>query len=223
MRDRQGIKQRIRFLLFYTILFAVSGMAVFRYFPAEGRRMVWKGDGLSQHYVALCYYARWGKAVLKSLLAQQHMRLFHDAMIILRMYLAGICFDSFCRRMGHRDTAANLCGALIYVFSSFVLFGMRHPYFLNAMIMFPLLLIGAERIFCGRKGRLFTAAVFLSCISNFYFFYMLVLMTVVYVVWRALRICLFPAREEGAWCGRETDSPSIMWPSATMQDGEKRS
>ena len=238
MRDRQGIKQRIRFLLFYTILFAVSGMAVFRYFPAEGRRMVWKGDGLSQHYVALCYYARWGKAVLKSLLAgqpafptfnmhmgygadlfttlqyyvigdpfslpavfvpQQHMRLFHDAMIILRMYLAGICFDSFCRRMGHRDTAANLCGALIYVFSSFVLFGMRHPYFLNAMIMFPLLLIGAEHIFCGRKGRLFTAAVFLSCISNFYFFYMLVLMTVVYVVWRALRICLFPVREEGAW------------------------
>lgn len=238
MRDRQGIKQRIRFLLFYTILFAVSGMVVFRYFPAEGRRMVWKGDGLSQHYVALCYYARWGKAVLKSLLAgqaafptfnmhmgfgadlfttlqyyvigdpfslpavfvpQQHMRLFHDAMIILRMYLAGICFDSFCRRMGHRDTAANLCGALIYVFSSFVLFGMRHPYFLNAMILFPLLLIGAEQIFRGRKGRLFTAAVFLSCISNFYFFYMLVLMTVVYVVWRALRICLFPVHEEGAW------------------------
>ena len=238
MKDRQGIKQRAHFLLLYTILFAVSGVVVFRYFPAEGRRMVWKGDGLSQHYVALCYYARWGKAVLKSLLAgqptfptfnmhmgfgadlfttlqyyvigdpfslpavfvpQQHMRLFHDVMIILRMYLAGICFDSFCRQMGHRDTAANLCGALIYVFSSFVLFGMRHPYFLNAMIMFPLLLIGAEHIFRGRKGKLFTAAVFLSCISNFYFFYMLVLMTVLYVVWRALRICLFPAPEKDAW------------------------
>ena len=238
MRDRHGTKQRVHFLLLYTILFALTGMVVFRYFPAEGRRMVWKGDGLSQHYVALCYYARWGKAVLKSLLAgqaafptfnmhmgfgadlfttlqyyvigdpfslpavfvpQQHMRLFHDAMIILRIYLAGICFDSYCRQMGHRDTAANLCGALIYVFSSFVLFGMRHPYFLNAMILFPLLLIGAEHIFLGRKGRLFTAAVFLSCISNFYFFYMLVFMTVLYVVWRALRICLFPVPEKGGW------------------------
>ena len=224
-------KQRRQFLLLYTFIFALSCALVFRYFPEAGKRMVWKGDGLSQHYVALCYYSRWGKAVLKSILEghpsfptfnmhmgfgadlfttlqyyvigdpfslpavfvpQEHMLLFHDAMIPLRMYLAGICFDSYCRQMGHKDTTANLCGALMYVFSSFVLFGMRHPYFLNAMIWFPLLLIGAEGIFRRQKGRLFTAAVFLSCISNFYFFYMLVLMTVLYVVWRALRICLFP-------------------------------
>ena len=91
--------------------------------------------------------------------------------------------------MGRRDLTGNLCGALVYVFSTFALFGMRHPYFLNAMIWFPLLLTGAERILRGSKGRLFTIAVFLSCISNFYF-YMLVLMTVVYVVWRACRIFL---------------------------------
>jgi uncharacterized membrane protein YfhO len=231
MKKQSEARRRVSFLLLYTILFPVICILVFRYFPEEGKRMVWKGDGISQHYTALCYYARWGKAVLKSLLEghpsfptfnmhigfgadlfttlqyyvigdpfslpavfvpEKHMLLFHDAMIPLRMYLAGICFDGFCREMGHRDTAANLCGSLMYVFCSFALFGMRHPYFLNAMIWFPLLLIGAERIFRGRPGRLFTAAVFLSCISNFYFFYMLVLLTVVYVVWRALRICLFP-------------------------------
>ena len=191
--------------------------------------MVWKGDGLSQHYLALCYYARWGKAVLGSLLSgrpafptfnmhmgfgsdlfttlqyyvigdpfslpavfvpQRYMLEFHDAMIVLRMYLAGLSFDGYCRTMGRRDLTGNLCGALVYVFSTFALFGMRHPYFLNAMIWFPLLLTGAERILRGSKGRLFTIAVFLSCISNFYFFYMLVLMTVVYVVWRACRIFL---------------------------------
>ena len=231
MKNQSQAGKRREFLLLYTIIFAVSCVLVFRYFPETDTRMVWSGDGLSQHYVALCYYARWGRAVLKSILQghpsfptfnmhmgygadlfttlqyyvigdsfslpavfvpQKYMLLFHDAMIPLRMYLAGIFFDSYCREMGHRDTAANLCGALMYVFSSFVLFGMRHPYFLNAMIWFPLLLIGAEHIFRGRKGRLFTAAVFLACISNFYFFYMLVAMTVLYVVWRALRICLFP-------------------------------
>ena len=231
MKKQSEVKQRISFLLLYTILFSAAGALVFRYFPEEGKRMVWRGDGLSQHYVALCYYARWGRAVLKSILEghpsfptfnmhmgfgadlfttlqyyvigdpfslpavfvpQKHMLLFHDAMIPLRMYFAGICFDSYCREMGHRHMAANLCGSLMYVFSSYVLFGMRHPYFLNAMIWFPLLLIGAEHIFRGRKGMLFTAAVFLACISNFYFFYMLVFMTIIYVVWRALRICLFP-------------------------------
>ena len=222
-------KQKKIFLLLYTILFSVSAGAMLWYFSAAGKQMVWKGDGLSQHYLALCYYARWGKAVLGSLLSgrpafptfnmhmgfgsdlfttlqyyvigdpfslpavfvpQRYMLEFHDAMIVLRMYLAGLSFDGYCRTMGRRDLTGNLCGALVYVFSTFALFGMRHPYFLNAMIWFPLLLTGAERILRGSKGRLFTIAVFLSCISNFYFFYMLVLMTVVYVVWRACRIFL---------------------------------
>ena len=230
--QKNKTEQRRSFLLVYTIAFVLTCALVFRFFPAAGKRMVWKGDGLSQHYVALCYYARWGRAVLRSILQgkpsfptfnlhmgygadlfttlqyyvigdpfslpavfvpQKHMLFFHDAMILLRLYFAGICFDGYCREMGHRAPAPNLCGTLIYVFCSFALFGMRHPYFLNAMIWFPLLLIGAEHIFKGRKGGLFTAAVFLSCISNFYFFYMLVIMTILYVVWRALRICLFPA------------------------------
>ena len=222
-------EQKKIFLLVYTILFSVSAGVMLWYFSAAGKQMVWKGDGLSQHYLALCYYARWGKAVLGSLLSgrpafptfnmhmgfgsdlfttlqyyvigdpfslpavfvpQRYMLEFHDAMIVLRMYLAGLSFDGYCRTMGRRDLTGNLCGALVYVFSTFALFGMRHPYFLNAMIWFPLLLTGAERILRGSKGRLFTIAVFLSCISNFYFFYMLVLMTVVYVVWRACRIFL---------------------------------
>ena len=229
MTFKKEKRQKEVFLLVYTILFSVSAGAMLWYFSAAGKQMVWKGDGLSQHYLALCYYARWGKAVLGSLLSgrpafptfnmhmgfgsdlfttlqyyvigdpfslpavfvpQRYMLEFHDAMIVLRMYLAGLSFDGYCRTMGRRDLTGNLCGALVYVFSTFALFGMRHPYFLNAMIWFPLLLTGAERILRGAKGRLFTIAVFLSCISNFYFFYMLVLMTVVYVVWRACRIFL---------------------------------
>ena len=229
MTFKKEKRQKEVFLLLYTILFSVSAGVMLWYFSAAGKQMVWKGDGLSQHYLALCYYARWGKAVLGSLLSgrpafptfnmhmgfgsdlfttlqyyvigdpfslpavfvpQRYMLEFHDAMIVLRMYLAGLSFDGYCRTMGRRDLTGNLCGALVYVFSTFALFGMRHPYFLNAMIWFPLLLTGAERILRGSKGRLFTIAVFLSCISNFYFFYMLVLMTVVYVVWRACRIFL---------------------------------
>ncbi len=236
MKKSRRIQQYKKFLLAYSILFILSGVLVFRYFPMSGKKMVWKGDGLSQHYVALCYYARWGRAVLKSLFSghpafptfnlhmgygsdlfttlqyyvigdpfslpavlvpQRHMLFFHDAMILVRIYLAGLCFNGYCRYMGHRNLTGNLCGTLVYTFCSFALFGMRHPYFLNAMIWFPLLLLGAEHIFRGRRGRLFTLAVFLSCMSNFYFFYMLVLMVIAYAVWRALSICLFPALRAG--------------------------
>ena len=249
MNEKKTAQNGLYFLIAYTVLFAISAVLAFRYFPAAGKRMVWKGDGLSQHYVALCYYARWGRAVLRSIFAGQpafptlnlHMGLgsdlfttlqyyvigdpfslpavlvpqaymldFHDAMILLRMYLAGICFDRYCRAMGRQDLTGNLAGALVYVFSTFALFGMRHPYFLNAMIWFPLLLLGAEHIFRGRKGRLFTLAAFFSCISNFYFFYMLVAMTVVYVVWRALRIHLFPVLQRsrgGAGAGTAAAAP----------------
>ena len=237
MNTEKKHRQERNFLFCYTAIFILTAVLVFHWFPDRGRRMVWQGDGLSQHYVALCYYARWGRAVLRSILSghpsfptlnlhmgfgadlfttlqyyvigdpfslpavlvpQRYMLTFHDAMILLRMYLAGLCFDGYCRTMGHRDPAGNLCGALIYVFGSFTLFGMRHPYFINAMIWFPLLLIGAEHIFRGRKGRLFTLAVFLSCISNFYFFYMLVALTVVYAVWRAVRLRVFPAVRGGS-------------------------
>ncbi|MDO5134190.1 MAG: YfhO family protein, partial [Eubacteriales bacterium] len=226
-----GLNREAKFLLYYTVVFAAASWLAFRYFPENGKRMVWKQDGLTQHYVALCYYARWGRSILRSILRgkpsfptfnlhigygadllttlqyyvigdpfslpavfvpQKYMLWFHDAMIILRLYVAGICFDRYCCKMGYRKIAGNLCGAVVYLFGNYTLFGIRHPYFLNALIWFPLLLIGAECILRGEGGRRFSAAVFLSCISNFYFFYMLVLLTVMYTVWRTLRLFLFP-------------------------------
>lgn len=52
------------------------------------------------------------------------------------------------------------------------------------MIYFPLLLVGVERVLHKEKPWLLVGMVFVSEISNFYFFYMIVLMTVIYVVFR---------------------------------------
>ena len=46
---------------------------------------------------------------------------------------------------------------------------------------FPWLLLGVERIFKEKKPLVFIMGVFVSVISNFYFFYMLVILTVLYV------------------------------------------
>ena len=64
--------------------------------------------------------------------------------------------------------------------------GVRHPYFLNPMIYLPLILLGVEKLWREKKPGLFVGSVCLSAVSNFYFFYMLVILTVLYVIIRLL-------------------------------------
>ncbi|MBE5999279.1 MAG: hypothetical protein E7237_06670, partial [Sarcina sp.] len=101
MNEKKTAQNGLYFLIAYTVLFAISAVLAFRYFPAAGKRMVWKGDGLSQHYVALCYYARWGRAVLRSIFAGQpafptlnlHMGLGSDLFTTLQYYVIGDPFS----------------------------------------------------------------------------------------------------------------------------------
>lgn len=104
----------------------------------------------------------------------------YSFLIILRFYLAGVSFSMYCNKMG-RGRSAVLCGSFVYAFCGYALFaGVRHPYFINPMIYFPLLLLGVEKIFRKEKPYLFISMIFLSAVSNFYFFYMLGILMVVY-------------------------------------------
>lgn len=107
----------------------------------------------------------------------------YEALILLRLYLAGIAFSHYCWYKNQKNTSAVLSGTLIYIFSSYALFAsVRHPYFINPMIYFPFLLEGIERFHDdSHKPWLFIFMVALSASSNFYFFYMIVVMAVFYV------------------------------------------
>lgn len=140
-------------------------------------------------YTTLAYYVIGDPFSLPAVFVpEQYLLLFHDLMLMARFFLAGVTFSAYSFYMGKRSRAGVLAGALVYVFNGFTLSGMRHHYFLNPFIFFPLLLIGCERIFRKKKPGLFIFMVFLSAVSNFYFFYMMVLMTVLYAVWRSLRL-----------------------------------
>jgi len=105
-------------------------------------------------------------------------------LIIFRLYLSGIAFSIYCEKI-NLSRFAVLCGSLVYTFCGFALFAsVRHPFFINPMIYFPLLLIGIEKIFKNQKPYLFIIMVFVSAVSNFYFFYMLSVLMVIYAVIR---------------------------------------
>lgn len=125
--------------------------------------------------------------VFSMFVPSKFMYLYYDAMILLRLYLAGIAFSCLCFYTRPKDQYAILAGALTYVFCYYgILNSTLHPYFLNPLLYFPLLILGIEMIL--RKGRpyLFIITVFISAVSNFYFFYILAALTAVYTFARLL-------------------------------------
>lgn len=104
----------------------------------------------------------------------------YNFMIVLRMYLAGITFIMYAKKMKKRSYG-TVIGALVYVFSGFCFrLGLRHPFFINPMIYFPLLCLGIEKIYQRERPYVFIFAVCVSAMSNYYFLYMLTIFAVIY-------------------------------------------
>ena len=110
----------------------------------------------------------------------EDLNILYNILIIMRLYLVGISFIIF-GYYKKLNSLNNLIGALIYTFSTFTLFAMaRHPYFINPLIIFPILLLATERIILENKPIFFTTMVALTFISSFYFGYMLSLTIMIY-------------------------------------------
>ena len=114
-------------------------------------------------------------------------------MTLFRAYLVGISFIIFGCYF-KKNPYGILIGSFTYIFSGvFLNFAIRHPFFLNPMIYLPLLIVGVEKIYRKEKPYLFTIMVAISAMSNFYFFYMLTAVAVIYALIR------FPVYKEAGF------------------------
>lgn len=126
--------------------------------------------------------------VFSVLVPTRFMWVYYDFMILLRLYLSGVAFSCLCfsTQKGIGEYAV-IAGALSYAFCSWgIINANRHPFFLIPMLYFPLIILGIEKILQREKPYILIVSVFLAAISNFYYFYNIVLLTVVYVVVRLL-------------------------------------
>ena len=109
---------------------------------------------------------------------------------LFRLYLAGLGFGAFCLYKKQGAPLSIAVGGVCYVFFTYsFLMVARHPFFALPMVYLPLLLLGVEQVLAKRRPYLFIFTVFLAAISNFYFFYMLALITAMYTVFRLC--CLY--------------------------------
>lgn len=119
---------------------------------------------------------------------------YYNFVIVLRFYLAGLSFYGLFNYIEKRDGRTYrlyqaLAGSLIYTFSAFsLLAGLRHPQFMIPVVMFPCIIWGLEKLLEERKPYLFVISVYITSMANFILFYMAVILTVFYFIWRELEI-----------------------------------
>lgn len=108
----------------------------------------------------------------------------YDLLVVLRLYLSGAAFLLYCGGT-KLERRFSIYGALVYVFCGFAIWSVKDPFFLNAMIYLPLVLLGVEYILKKKSPLLLAFSVFFSIVSGYYFFYMIVICAVCYFVARS--------------------------------------
>lgn len=124
-------------------------------------------------------------ALLSVLVPTKYMHYFYSASCILRLYLAGLSFSALCFGTGIKNRTGVLASAFSYCFCEWgILCASKFPYFLNPLIYFPLMILGIEKIIRKEKPYLFILSAFVSAASNFYFFYIIAVLSVGYTLIR---------------------------------------
>ena len=121
-------------------------------------------------------------AFIGALFSEKYMDLGYTVSVILRLYAAGLAMMSFLR---YKKKASWQClvGGIAYAFSAWaVMTSVRHGFFLNPLVFFPLLIMGVDKIDNEKKPLIFVISIVLSLITSFYFAYMSALLVIVYIV-----------------------------------------
>lgn len=118
-------------------------------------------------------------AYLSLLFPMKYLAYGYSLLLILRMYCTGLAFLHF--MMWRKKVEYALVGALVYEFSSWVIMAsLMHPFFTNAAILFPILLVAIEKnMLCESNAYLIIVSTITFCF-NFYFAYKLFVMGVIW-------------------------------------------
>ncbi|MCR5592804.1 MAG: YfhO family protein [Saccharofermentans sp.] len=104
-----------------------------------------------------------------------------NAVIVIQYYLSGLSFLYFCSYRKHNGIGA-VFGALSYVFSGFAFIGLIQANFTVLFILFPLLIVGADKLWDEGKFIHYCLIVAYCTIYSYYFLYIMGMMLVFYCI-----------------------------------------
>ncbi len=100
-------------------------------------------------------------------------------LLILKFAFAALTAYMFIRRFTARAETAMI-GGLLYAFSGFSVYNIFFNHFHEAIIFFPLLLLAMELFISEKRRGLLIFAIFICALSNYFFFFGMVVFTIVY-------------------------------------------
>ncbi len=106
-------------------------------------------------------------------------------LLILKFACSALTAYFYIRRFTRTAEAARL-GGILYAFSGFSVYNIFFNHFHEAIVVFPLLLLGLELILTENRRGVFAFSVFLAAVSNFYFFFGMVIFVFIYFI---IRVC----------------------------------
>ncbi len=109
-------------------------------------------------------------------------------LLILKFAFSALTGYMYIRRFTKTPEAARL-GGLLYALSGFSVYNIFFNHFHEAIIFFPLLLWSLELLITENKKGFFAIMVALTAISNYFFFYGMVVFTVIYYFVRLFSGC----------------------------------
>ena len=125
--------------------------------------------------------------LVSALVPESLSELAYQALIFVRMYLAGLFFCLYALSRD-RDAQDALCGACAYVFSACLLNGLYWPGSLVGALFLPLVLTGVERMLAGGRPYVLIGGLVLLFVSSYYFAYMIILTLIPYCVVRVVQV-----------------------------------
>lgn len=106
-----------------------------------------------------------------------------DGIIVFKFYLCGLAYSAFAFYRRQKPQYV-LAGAVIYTFCATMYIGFIQMYFINPMYLFPLLIIGFDRLWNDNKFGMYTLMLMWCFLNHFYFAYMMSLFLLGYGILR---------------------------------------
>ncbi len=128
---------------------------------------------------------------VSALVPEEYAEYAFEASMLVQQFCAGLAFSLWGIHRG-LDRRCALLGAVAYAFAGNMVELFTQPGFLNAPLMFPLMLYTADLMFEGRGRGLYVALMAWNFAYSFYDSYMMVVMLVLYCL-----VVFFGERERG--------------------------
>lgn len=127
---------------------------------------------------------------IAALFSVQSMEICYGALILARLYLIGLFFMLYLRKIRVRDPWAVSIAGIVYVCCGFFWKGVpRHPFFADGGIYLALMLIAVERVMQDRKWLMLTLVTALMLIANYYFAFQTTILVICYIIVRLIFTC----------------------------------